>query len=121
MKSVTSAVAAGVVTTVAVFVAIGVVSADTYPRQAGIRINRYAFDYTLTDASNELVVKETVDVTFTAAGVDAVELDLCQFSAQPRPSQMANGYADPCAEPGGGGRAGQAGATAGGKGMTVTA
>lgn len=101
------------------------VGADTYPRQPGIRITSYSFDYTLTDASNELVVKEGVDVAFTAAGVKTVELDLCKFSAQPRPAQMANGFADPCAEPGpstgsgqaGGGRAG----AAGGKGMTVTA
>lgn len=96
-----------------------VVSADTYPRQAGIKINAYTFDYTLTDASNELVVKENVDVTFVAAGVRTIELDLCKFSAAPRPAQMANGFADPCAEPGGG-RGGQA-APAGGKGMTVTA
>jgi aminopeptidase N len=104
-----------------VFTALGVVRADTYPRQPGIKVDRYTFDYTLTDASNELVVKEGVDVTFTASGVKAVELDLCKFSAQPRPAQMANGFADPCAEPGGGGRSGQAAAPAGGKGMTVTA
>ncbi|HEX5070777.1 MAG TPA: M1 family metallopeptidase [Vicinamibacterales bacterium] len=101
--------------------ASGIVRADTYPRQPGIRINTYTFDYTLTDASNELVVKEGVDLTFVSAGVRAIELDLCKFSAQPRPAQMANGFADPCAEPGGGGRGGQTAAAAGGKGMTVTA
>jgi len=102
--------------------------ADTYPRQPGIRITNYTFDYTLTDASNELVVKEGVDVVFRADGVKTIELDLCKFGAQPRPAQMANGFADPCAEPAaGGGRAGAAGAApatpaaAGGKGMTVTA
>ena len=97
-------------------------TADTYPRQPGIRVTNYSFDYTLSDASNELVVKQGVDVTFVAAGVKTIELDLCKLSAQPRPAQMANGFADPCAEPGGGGgRGGTPAAPAGGKGMTVTA
>ena len=95
-------------------------AADTYPRQPGIRITNYAFDYTLADTSNELAVKQDVDVTFTAAGVKSIELDLCKFSAAPRPAQMANGFADPCAEPGGG-RGGPPATGAGGKGMTVTA
>ena len=104
----------------AVLVAAG---ADTYPRQPGIKILNYTFDFTLTDASNEMAVKEDVDVQFVASGVRAIELDLCKFSAQPRPPQMADGFADPCAEPGGGGRAGGAAppARTGGKGMTVTA
>src|SRR5262245_47803835 len=80
--------------------ATGVLIADTYPRQPGIKITNYTFDYTLTDATNELVVKESVDVLFVAAGVKTIELDLCKFSAQPRPPQMPNGFADPCAEPG---------------------
>ena len=104
--------------------ALTAVGADTYPRQPGIKILNYAFDYTLTDASNEMAVKEDVDVQFVAAGVRTIELDLCKFSAQPRPPQMANGFADPCAEPGGGGRGGAAAAPSapspGGKGMTVT-
>jgi aminopeptidase N len=96
--------------------------ADTYPRQPGIRITNYSFDYTLTDQSNELVVKQGVDLTFLQAGVKTVELDLCKFSAQPRPALMANGFADPCAEPGGGGRGGAAATPpTGGKGMTVKA
>jgi aminopeptidase N len=99
--------------------ATDVLTADTYPRQPGIKITNYSFDYTLTDASNELVVKENVDVRFVTAGVKTIELDLCKFSAQPRPAQ-ANGFADPCAEPSGG-RGGAAAAPSGGKGMTVTA
>ena len=82
--------------------ALVAVGADTYPRQPGIKITNYTFDYTLTDASNELVVKQGVELQFVAAGVRTIELDLCKFSAQPRPAQMANGFADPCAEPGGG-------------------
>src|SRR5262245_14898794 len=104
-------------------------AADTYPRQPGVKITNYTFDYTLTDASNELVVKQGVDLLFMAAGVKTIELDLCGLSAQPRPAQMANGFADPCAEPAGGGRGGAAAGGAaparaspsGGKGMRVTA
>ncbi len=93
--------------------------ADTYPRQPGIKITNYTFDYTLSDQSDALVVKQGVDLTFVQAGVKTVELDLCKFSAQPRPAQMANGFADPCAEPGGDDRGGAATPPAGGKGMTV--
>jgi aminopeptidase N len=95
--------------------------ADTYPRQPGIKVTNYSFDYTLNDQNNELAVKQGIDVTFVQAGVKIIELDLCKFSAQPRPAQMANGFADPCAEPGGGGRGGAAATPpTGGKGMTVT-
>src|SRR5471030_2763223 len=52
-------------------------------------------------------------------GIAAVELDLCNFSAQARGPQMANGFPDPCAEPAAG-RSGNRTAPAGGKGMTVT-
>lgn len=95
-------------------------SADTYPRQPGIRITGYTFDITLSDANDEFVVADTVDVEFIAAGVAAIELDLCKFSAEPRSSRLANGSADPCAQPSGG-RGGAAAPPAGGKGMTVTA
>jgi aminopeptidase N len=97
----------------------GKATADTYPRQAGFKIANYTFDITLNDANNEFVVQDTVEVQFLAAGVTRVELDLCKFSAQPRNPQMANGIADPCAEPSGG-RGGNAVAPSGGKGMTVT-
>ena len=52
--------------------ATSVLIADTYPRQPGIKITNYTFDYTLADATNELVVKESVDVQFVAAGVKFV-------------------------------------------------
>ena len=90
-------------------------AADTYPRQPGIKIAGYTFDITLSDANDEFVVVETVDVQF----VTAIELDLCKFSAQPRSGKLNNGFADPCAEPVGG-RGGAAAPPKGGKGMTVT-
>jgi len=94
-------------------------SADTYSRQPGIRIAGYTFDITLSDATDEFRVVETVDVEFVAAGVAAIELDLCNFSAAPRSPRKADGLADPCAEPGGG-RGATPTPPAGGKGMTVT-
>jgi aminopeptidase N len=94
-------------------------SADTYPRQTGIKIANYTFDITLNDANNEFAVQDTVEVQFLSAGVTSVELDLCKFSAAARSPQMANGIVDPCAEPTAG-RGGNAAPPSGGKGMTVT-
>lgn len=99
--------------------AVAPLSADTYPRQSGIRITGYTFDITLSDATDEFVVADTVDVQFVAEGVKAIDLDLCKFSAEPRSPRASNGLADPCAEPGGG-RGGAATPPKGGKGMTVT-
>jgi aminopeptidase N len=93
--------------------------ADTYPRQTGIKISNYTFDITLNDANGEFVVLDTVELQFLAAGVASVELDLCKFSAEIRSSQIANGIADPCAEPPVG-RGGNTAAPSGRKGMTVT-
>ena len=93
---------------------------DTYTRQPGIKITNYTFDITLSDGNDEFVVEDTVAVQFLTPGIAAVELDLCNFSAQARGPQMANGFPDPCAEPAAG-RSGNRTAPAGGKGMTVTA
>ncbi|HXF23884.1 MAG TPA: hypothetical protein VN602_05165, partial [Gemmatimonadaceae bacterium] len=42
---------------------------DPYPRQTGFRVVNYSFTVLLSDASNELVVTDTVNLAFTAAGV----------------------------------------------------
>ncbi len=94
--------------------------ADTYPRQAAIKITHYTFDIGLNDANNEFVVQDTVAVQFMAPGITSVDLDLCNFSAQPRKAQNASGFPDPCAEPSGG-RGGNTATPTGGKGMNVTA
>ena len=94
-------------------------TADTYPRQTGIKVTNYTFDISLNDASGEFVVQDTVEIQFLAAGVTSVELDLCKFSAPARSPQTANGIADPCAEPSGGG-GGNTATRSGGKGMKVT-
>ena len=100
-------------------VALAPLSADTYPRQPGIKITGYTFDITLSDASDEFVVADTIDVQFVAADVTIIELDLCRFSEKPRNVTLASGLADPCAEPSGG-PDGPATSPTGGKGMTVT-
>lgn len=98
------------------------ISADTYVRQPGIHITHYTFDITLGDTSDALAVKETVDVRFLAAGVTAVDLDLCKFAAAPRTPLSPDGTHDPCAEPSGGGRRGAPSTPpTGNKGMNVTA
>lgn len=126
-----SLVVATVVAAAALTVTPAEAGADSYPRQPGIRITHYAFDYTLSDRTDALVAKQDVTLTFLQPGVTTIELDLCAFSTQPRPATMANGFADPCAEPreeprrAGPGGAGPRGtampAPSGGKGMTVTA
>ena len=96
-------------------------SADTYVRQPGIRIAHYTFDITVGDTNDELAITESIDVRFTAAGVRAVDLDLCRFSAQPRATLTPDQRHDPCAEPTSGGRGAPPVQPKGGKGMTVTA
>lgn len=98
-----------------------VVSADTYIRQAGIKVTHYRFDLTVSDSSDEIVMGETVDVRFLSAGVTRIDLDLCRFSAQPRAAVTPDNRHDPCAEPASRGRSAPPAAPTGGKGMTVTA
>lgn len=86
-------------------------AADTYPRQAGVSITRYAFDVTLTDTSSEITVTEVVDLRFTANGVASVELDLCGVN----PARTPGAIVDPCVGArGGAGRGGSATASPGG-------
>jgi len=95
-------------------------AADTYPRQAGVTISRYAFDVTLNDETSEIAVRETVEVHFTAPGVTAVELDLCGVS----PARAPKTVVDPCIGARGGsgaGRAGGAPASPGGGGLSGSA
>lgn len=57
--------------------------ADSYHRQPGVDLRDYAFDVTLSDASNEIRVRETIDLAFSADGVRTLELDLCNVIAVP--------------------------------------
>jgi len=104
--------------------------ADTYPRQPGISITRYAFDVTLTDTSSEISVTEVVDLRFTTNGVTSVDLDLCGIN----PARTPGAIVDPCvgarqatggagsatASPGGGELSGAANQTTATAGMSVT-
>jgi len=64
--------------------------ADTYPRQPGISITRYAFDVTLTDTSSEISVTEVVDLRFTTNGVTSVDLDLCGINPARTPGAIVD-------------------------------
>ena len=104
--------------------------ADTYPRQPGVSITRYAFDVTLTDTSSEITVTEVVDLRFTTNGVASVDLDLCGVN----PARTPGAIVDACvgarsgagragaatASPGGGDLSGSANQTTTPAGMTVT-
>src|SRR5262245_32360205 len=111
----------GLIATLVPFILLQL-SADTYPRQKGIRITHYTFDVTLSDTTDEITMKETVDVDLLEAGIEGMDLDLCG----PHPKGATPAFAgDPCvgrATPGTG-LSGQAN-TAGSQsptGMTVTA
>ena len=59
----------------------GPARADTYPRQPGIDVVHYAFRLTLTDETDAISSKATVDFQVLVDGTDALTLDL----AQPKP------------------------------------
>ncbi len=94
--------------------------ADHYPRQPGIKILKYDFDVTLTDASDEIAVKATIDVQAVADGGRSVDLDLCNLVSQAAPYDRLN----PCLVPPPNATRAQRTATPApssvGKGMTVT-
>src|SRR6202012_203289 len=64
--------------------------ADMYPRQPGIRILHYSFDVTVGDASDEMSVKDTIDLQVLSAGVTGIDLDLCSLITQPQPEDRLN-------------------------------
>ena len=93
--------------------------ADTYPRQTGFRVANYSFTVLLSDASNELVITDIVDLNFTAAGVTGMDLDLCQLRTAAEPANPSN----PCLVPAVRTRPGEpapAPVTSVGRGMVVT-
>ncbi len=60
----------------AVLAAGALAGADTYPRNADIDVQHYAFSLTLIDASDEIAGEAAIDVRFTRAGVAEFSLDL---------------------------------------------
>ena len=96
-------------------------TADTYPRQPGVRITHYEFDVVLSDTTDEIVMKETVGVDLLNAGITGIDLDLCGPHAKGATEAFPG---DPCVgRTTQGGISGQANAAAlqSGTGMTVTA
>jgi len=83
------------VATALLLLAASPLRADPYPRQTGFRVVNYSFTVLLSDASNELVITDTVDITFTAAGVTGMDLDLCQL----RTAAEAANPSNPCLVP----------------------
>src|SRR3954466_13381577 len=95
--------------------------ADTYPRQPGIKITHYTFDVILSETTDEITMKETVDVDLLNSGVAGIDLDLCgphaRGAAPAKPGDPCVGRAN------GTGLSGQLNdaASASTTGMTVTA
>lgn len=72
---------------------VALARADTYPRPQGYRVARYDFAVTLTDASDQIQMRETVTLRFTGDGVGGVRtvaLDLCQLRTAPEPGDRTN-------------------------------
>jgi len=99
------------------------IKADMYPRQPGIKILHYTFDVTVGDATDEMTIKDTVDLQFLADGVNSIDLDLCNLISQPQAPDRLN----PCLQSVPRTRANQASPSQGvpaptsvGRGMTVT-
>src|SRR6185437_14376765 len=64
--------------------------ADTYPRPLGFTAVHYAFEVALTDASNEIQVRDTVTVRATQDNLRQVTLDLCQLRTADEPENHSN-------------------------------
>lgn len=93
--------------------------ADPYPRQTGFRVVNYSFTVLLSDASDELVITDAVDLSFTASGLTGMYLDLCQLRTAAEPANSSN----PCLVPAARTRRGEPAAapvSSVGRGMTVT-
>jgi hypothetical protein len=55
-----------------------------FSRQQGIKVLKYMFDVTLSDTSEERSVKGTIDLQFLAAGIQGIDLNLCNLISEPQ-------------------------------------
>lgn len=69
--------------------------ADSFPRQPGIKILHYTFDVTLGGASDELTVKDTIDLELLAPNVQGIDLNLCNLIREPQSPDPLNPYLQP--------------------------
>jgi aminopeptidase N len=97
-------------------------AADQFPRQAGIKILHYGFDVTLGNASDDVAVKDTIDLQFMASGVRGMNLNLCNLIRDPRPENRLNPCLIPPPRPARGSTEApaQLSPSSVGRGMTVT-
>src|SRR5690348_13440019 len=91
--------------------------ADSYARPVGYVVTHYGFDVQLSDANDQVAVRDTVTVRFTQDGVGQIGLDLCQYRTQAEPADRSN----PCLPRPPYGAPKTALAPAAGTGMQVTA
>jgi aminopeptidase N len=97
-------------------------AADNFPRQPGIKILHYGFDVTLSDTSDDVAVKDTIDLQFLASGVSSINLNLCNLIRQRQPEDRLNPCLIPTPRPARGSPAAAAtpAPSSVGRGMTVT-
>lgn len=97
-------------------------AADMFPRQIGIRILDYKFDVTLSDASDDLAVKDTIDLQILTEGVQGIDLNLCNLITEPQAADRLNSCLQPVprARPGREPLPTGPAPTSLGRGMTVT-
>jgi aminopeptidase N len=69
--------------------------ADMFPRQPGIKVLDYTFDVTLSDASDDMSVKDKVDLQFLTAGVEGINLNLCNLIREPQTPDRLNSCLQP--------------------------
>jgi aminopeptidase N len=96
--------------------------ADMFPRQPEIKILKYTFDVVISDASDEVSVKDTIDLQFLASGVKGIDLNLCNLIQAPQPPDRLNSCLQPAprARPGRDALPPGPAPTSVGRGMTVT-
>jgi aminopeptidase N len=89
LRLVGAAVAAGAAVAVGASPA-GSAFIDDYPRRIGVDVERYRFELTLSDDTDEIVGRTTVSVRFTNTGVAELPLDLVGQNASGRGMTVAS-------------------------------
>jgi aminopeptidase N len=70
-------------------------AADMFPRQPDIKVLHYSFDVTLSDANDEMSVKDTIDLRFLTDGIQSIDLNLCNLIREPQASDRLNACLQP--------------------------
>ncbi len=75
---------------VSLLLAVPCMKADMYPRQPGIKILHYTFDVSVSDSTDEMNIKDTIDLQLLNDGVQSIDLDLCNLVTQPQAPDRLN-------------------------------